>query len=297
MRSPAAGVDLDLDELLRLRHLAFRMRNPRTPPRSTLPGGIVHRRRGRGLEVHDIRLWSDGDDIRHLDRNVTARTGVPHVRTFRDERERTALLVADFRASMLFGTRRALRSVAAGEALAMLGWRAIGEGGRVGLVAATPAGIQFARQGRGTRAMIALVGEMAQAHRAAMASFATTDAPLDSVLEAAEELAGTGTALIVATGLDTPGDRFDDVAERLARRHDLSVVLVEDRFERDPPPGAYPYMTLDGDAGWIRVGASGTPARHDDRVARLRRLGARVVRLDSQLDAEAMTGVLEQLDG
>jgi uncharacterized protein (DUF58 family) len=297
MEPPGAGVDLDLDQLLRLRHLAFRMRNAKIPPRSTLPGGVVHRRRGRGLEINDIRPWSDGDDLRHLDRNVTARTGVPHVRTFRDERERTALLVADFRPSMLFGTRRALRSVAAAEALAMLGWRAIGEGGRVGMVAATPAGTRFARLGRGSRAMISLIGEMAEAHRAALASPATADAPLAAVLEAAEELAGTGSSLIVATGLDAPGDRFDEVAARLALRHDLSVVLVEDRFERVPPPGAYPYMTVDGDAGWIRIGTDGPQARPDDRTGRLRRLGARVVRLDSALDAEAMAGVLEQLDG
>ncbi len=297
MRSTDAGVELDPDELLRLRHLAFRMRDPKTPPRSHLPGGIVHRRRGRGLEVHDIRIWSDGDDIRHLDRNVTARTGVPHVRTFRDERERTVLLVADFRPSMLFGTRRALRSVAAGEALAMLGWRAIGEGGRVGLVAATPSGPRFARQGRGTRAMISLIGEMAEAHRGAMASATVDDPPLAAILEQAEALAGSGSLIILATALDAPGDGFDDAVERIAGRHDLAVVLVVDRFERAPPPGSYPYMTIDGEAGWIRVGHEGEPSRPDDRPSRLRRLGARVVLLDSELDAEAMAGVLERLDG
>lgn len=142
-----AGVDLDIDALLHLRRLAYRMRSPRAPPRSTLPGGIAHKRRGRGLEAHDIRQWSDGDDIRHLDRNVTARTGIPHVRSFHDEREPAILLVADFRPSMLFGTRRRLRSVAAAEALAMLGWRAISDGGRVALAAATPAGAQFFAKG------------------------------------------------------------------------------------------------------------------------------------------------------
>jgi uncharacterized protein (DUF58 family) len=297
MRSSGTGVELDLDQLLRLRHLAFRMRDPKIPPRSTLPGGVVHRRRGRGLEVHDIRTWSDGDDIRHLDRNVTARIGVPHVRTFRDERERTTLLVADFRPSMLFGTRRALRSVAAGEALGLLGWRAVGEGGRVGLAAVTSDGTRFACQGRGARAMVHLIGEMADAHRAALASPQLADMPLAAVLEEAEALAGTGSTMILATGLDTPGGRFDEVAERLARRHDLSVVLIEDSFERAPPPGAYPYMTVEGDTGWIRVGATRAGARPDDRIARLRRLGVRTVRLTSELGAEAMAGVLEQLHG
>ncbi|TXM93858.1 DUF58 domain-containing protein, partial [Methylobacterium sp. WL122] len=63
----------------------------------------------------------EGDDRRHIDRNATARTGILHVRTHHDERDRAVVLLADFRPSMLFGTRRALRSVAAAEALASLG--------------------------------------------------------------------------------------------------------------------------------------------------------------------------------
>jgi uncharacterized protein (DUF58 family) len=61
----------------------------------------------------NIRIFSEGGDIRHLDHNTTARTGVPHVRTFRDEREKSVLLLADFRAPMLWRTRRVFRSVAA----------------------------------------------------------------------------------------------------------------------------------------------------------------------------------------
>ena len=290
-----AGIDLDVAALLNLRHLAARLRQPAALPRSSLPGGIVHKRRGRGLEVHDIRAFVEGDDIRHLDRNVTARTGVPHVRTFRDERERTTLLVADFRPSMLFGTRRAFRSVAAGEAMAVLGWRAIAEGGRVGLVAVGPEASQFARRGRGARAMIGLVGEMASAHRAALASMIVADKPLADGLAEAETLAGTGATIFVATGLDTPGADFDAVVSRIARRQELVFVLVEDAFERAAPPGAYPYVTSAGGAGWLRAGHE-SPAI-DPRVARLRRLGAQAMVLSSQLDAEAMAVVLGQQHG
>ena len=84
------------------------------------PAGFPGRRRGAGLETIDVRPFVEGDDVRHLDRNVTARTGLPHVRSFREERGATVLLVADFRAPMLWGTRRVLRSVAAAEALVFL---------------------------------------------------------------------------------------------------------------------------------------------------------------------------------
>ncbi|MGO9674387.1 MAG: DUF58 domain-containing protein [Methylocella sp.] len=287
------GVDLDVEALLRLRLLASSMRRVRKPPRSALPGAVMHRRRGRGLEVYDIRAWSDGDDIRHLDRNVTARTGALHVRTFRDERERAVMLVVDFRESMMFGTRRAIRSVAAAEAVASLAWRTIDEGGSVGLLAATARGPHFLGRARGVRAMISLVGELAAAHRAAKDHPGLSEPPLAGILEEAEGLARDG-AIIVATALDAPGDGFDGVAERLVRKRDLSVVLVADRFEIEPVRGVYPFTTLDGDAGWLRVGQDAKP---DGRLARLRRLGVNFLQLDAGLGAEAMASALEQLHG
>ena len=290
------GVDLDVEALLRLRLLASSMRGAKKPPRSALPGAVVHQRRGRGLEVYDIRAWSDGDDIRHLDRNVTARTGALHVRTFRDERERTLMLVVDFRESMMFGTRRTLRSVAGAEAIVALGWRTIEEGGGVGILAATNEGPRFIGRARGPRAMTSLIGELAVAHRAAHEHPESADPPLVDVLKEAEGLAGES-AIIVATALDAPGEGFDAVAERLARKRDLCVVLIADRFETDPLAGAYPYRTQEGDAGWLRVGRNANSPAPDARLARLRRLGVNFLQLDAALDAESMVSALEQLHG
>ena len=275
------GVDLDVEALLRLRHLAARMRDIRTLPRSTMPGDIIHKRRGRGLEVHDVRPWVEGDDIRHLDQTATARTGVPHTKTYFDERERSILLVADFRPSMLFGTRRAFRSVAGAEALAMLGWRGVGRGGRVGCLAATASGTQFSRQGRGERAMIAHVGLLAEAHRAALADREPRDPPLAQALETIERLAGTGSTIVVATALDAPGRGFDDVVLRLTRKHDVVFLLVEDAFEAEAAAGRL--SVLDG-RGRERLAAHrqaarlrrhrphrrAAPARRPGRAARLR---------------------------
>ncbi|PNG26184.1 DUF58 domain-containing protein [Methylocella silvestris] len=289
------GVDLNVDDLLRIRHLAERMDLPKAAPRSTLPGNVAHRRRGRGLEVHDIRSWSDGDDVRHLDRNVMARTGIPHVRTFREERERAVLLVADFRPSMLFGTRRALRSVAAAEALTLLGWRAARDG-RVGLMVIQHDGGHLIRYGRGARAMIAMVSELERAHRNALASRSRLDPPLTESLEEADRLAGKNAAIVVATALDEPGPQFDEIVARIALRRDLCFALIADRFETAPPQGSYPYATMAGAAGWLRIGADAAP-KPDERVARLQRLGARALSLDSSLDVEAMAPLLERLDG
>jgi len=288
-----AGVDIDVEALLQLRLLASSMQGTRKPPRSPLPGVALHRKRGRGLEVYDIRAWSEGDDIRHLDRNVTARTGAPHVRTFRDERERSVTLIADFRESMLFGTRRALRSVAAAEVLSGLAWRVIEETGSVALLAVTGNGLHQIGRARNAPAMTGLLHELADLHARALAHPAIDEPLLADVLSEAASMAPTG-EIIVASALDTLGHQFDNAAEHLARKRDLSVVLITDSFEIKPGPGDYPFRTQDGGAGRLHVARTIPP---DDRLARLRRLGVSFLQLESTLDAESMMLALERFDG
>jgi uncharacterized protein (DUF58 family) len=263
------GVAADTETLLKLRHLA---RAERTGQHrlTGMPGGFVSRRRGRGLEADDIRAYFEGDDIRHIDRNVTARTGVPHVRTFRDERDRTILLVADFRPSMLWGTRRAFRSVAAAEALALSGWKAVDAGARVGLFAFGAGEPVYVPARSRERGMIAVAGGLAAAHRAA---FSNAEEPaLELALEKAGGLVPPGGTVLLATGLDDPGPAFDAIAQRLRTRARLIVLLIVDAFEASPPMGRYPYATEGHALAWASIGAR-KAGNIDARVARLQRLG------------------------
>ena len=74
--------------------------------------------RGRGMEFSEVRAYVPGDDVRAIDWNVTARTGVPHVKKFVEERDLTTLLVVDLSRSQEFGsrflTKRALMAELAG---------------------------------------------------------------------------------------------------------------------------------------------------------------------------------------
>ena len=107
----APGVSLSSEGLIAMRRVILQA--DKVPVLANLPGGFATRRKGHGLEVADKRVYAPGDDIRHLDRNATARTGVLHIRQFQEERDRVTLLIADFRPSMFWGLRRAFRSVAA----------------------------------------------------------------------------------------------------------------------------------------------------------------------------------------
>lgn len=290
------GVTLPTDRLLWMRHLIDAGEAGAGARTMMLPGGIVTRRRGRGLETDDIRPFLYGDDVRHIDRNTTARTGKLHVRTFRDERERSVLLVADFRPSMLFGTQRAFRSVAAAEALALAGWRTAGQGGRVGVFAATAGETFFQRQGAGDRAMKAVAGRLSAAHAAALGARPVEDPPLDRILEAASRALAHDGTLLLATALDHPGPDFEAVMRDVVHRAALDVFLIADAFEAAMPAGRYPYLAPSGRRETGEV--SGRPAERDldRRVRQLERLGARVIVLPAAEEPLALAGLIEGFD-
>lgn len=90
--------------------------------------------RGQGMEFAEVRHYLPGDDIRAIDWNVTARTGIPHIKRFVEERELTVMLVVDASASTRFGTVSQLKSEMAAEMAALFAFSAISNNDKVGLV-------------------------------------------------------------------------------------------------------------------------------------------------------------------
>lgn len=247
-------IDLTAEHLISLRALVTRKQTDQNA--TALPGGLVTRRRGRGLETADLRAFAHGDDPRHIDRNATARLGQPHVRTFHAEQDRTTVLLADFRPSMFWGTRRTLRSVAAAEALSLVGWRAVQTGARVGVIALTADAPDFAPPRGRDRGMIRAIGCMVSAHVRGGRQTRNPDPDLDRFLSMAHRLCPRGAKVILASGFDAPGSNFADAAKLLARRRSLSFIRIADALETNPQPGNYWLRHPDGSVRQARIGKS-----------------------------------------
>lgn len=129
----ANGTRIDLQTLIGLRGEAVHLDlAPRGRVLATRSGGHLSHFRGRGVEFDESRVYLPGDDPRNMDWRVTARTGTPHVKLFREERERPVWLLVDIGPAMRFGTRVAFKSVIAAQAAALLAWAASDKGDRVG---------------------------------------------------------------------------------------------------------------------------------------------------------------------
>jgi len=90
--------------------------------------------KGNGIEFEEVREYVPGDDIRSIDWNVTARMDRPFVKTFREERELTVMLLVDISASSRFGSHDRLKSELIAEISATLAFSAIRNQDKVGLI-------------------------------------------------------------------------------------------------------------------------------------------------------------------
>lgn len=100
----------------------------------TLAGSYHSVFKGRGINFDEVREYVPGDEIRTIDWNVTARTGIPHVKKFTEERELTILLAIDVSTSGLFGSGLQSKREMMAELGSVLAFSAVRNNDKVGLI-------------------------------------------------------------------------------------------------------------------------------------------------------------------
>jgi uncharacterized protein (DUF58 family) len=114
----------------RARRLRFRVRPGAV---SALAGAYHSARPGTGLTFAELKPYEPGDDVRHLDWNVTARQGRPFVRRYVEERALSLWLIVDISASLRFGPEGRSKADRAAQAAALLAAAGIQNGDHAGL--------------------------------------------------------------------------------------------------------------------------------------------------------------------
>ena len=116
--------------------------------------------KGRGMEFDEVREYIPGDDIRTIDWNVTARTGIPHVKRYVEEREMTAVLLVDLSLSGRFGSGDQLKSDLATEICAVLAFSAIKSNDKIGMLIFTDHVEMYIPPKKGKRHVLRVIREL-----------------------------------------------------------------------------------------------------------------------------------------
>ncbi|HET7032613.1 MAG TPA: DUF58 domain-containing protein [Casimicrobiaceae bacterium] len=221
-----------------------------TPSRSSTPEAILRRLewtvirrldgvlhgdyrtlfRGYGLDFADLREYAYGDDVRHIDWNVTARLQTPYVREYYEEREVAAWFLLDLSASVDFGSLKLRKQAVSAEFVSVLARILTRHGNRVGalLYGDSVDTVIPARSGR--RQVLHLLHRMIQ--RPARPQTAATN--LRELLQTAYRVAPRRSLIFVVSDfISTPG--WAKPLAHLAQRHDVLAVRLYDPLEMELP--------------------------------------------------------------
>lgn len=244
------GIQVDAAELARLRARASKLPlRQHSRARAALAGQYQSRFRGRGVDYQESRNYQPGDDIRNMDWRVTARTGRPHTKLFQEERERPVIVVLDRNPSMFFGTRGALKSVAAARIAAVLAWAAQQAGDRIG-------GFVFGGQEHheikpagGRRGVMRLLRSLVKWMDPAVLGQEFQDQKLQGqqqeslgdALKRLRHVVRPGTLIIVISDFYHQHENVDRHLSRLRQHNDVVACQILDPIEAEAlPAGHYP---------------------------------------------------------
>ena len=209
---------------------------------SQMNGQRVSNIRGRSMEFDEFRTYQPGDDIRSIDWRVSARTGKTHVRIYKEERERPLYLITDLGKTMQFGSQYNFKAVTAIEATAILAWKSLLVGDRVGGISVSNIGhTQSARPHKpqlGVKRLLFFLKNMTAQQEAAVeniSQFSNNDSYLEETLTQSYRLCKPGSLLCLISDLSSLTETSWRHLSLLKRHCSVIVFFIYDPMEFELP--------------------------------------------------------------
>jgi uncharacterized protein (DUF58 family) len=266
---------VELADLLLLRPAGETIRLMAPRIRVAASGGHLSPYKGRGVEYDESRPYQPGDDLRTMDWRVTARTGKPHTKVFREERNRPVFVWLDLRRPMLFATRGAYKAVRAAEMAGLIAWSAVANGDRLGGLVFSESQHHELRPALGLRAALRLFRKIADDTFWRTSEAETSESSAEHALLRLTRVARPGSLIFLLSDFRALGADAERHLRQLSGHCDLVLAHFFDAVEAElPPPGRYRIQSA-GRTFAIETGNEAMRRRYHDRfAARVERLRA-----------------------
>lgn len=198
--------------------------------------------KGRGMNFDEVREYVPGDDVRAIDWNVTARTGIPHIKKFTEERELTIMLMIDISGSGEFGSSDSSKREIMAEIGSVLAFSAVRNNDKVGLILYTDFVELYIPPKKGRSHILRVIREILFFEP--RGTLTDLKVPLDFINRVAKRKC----VAFLISDFCLPGSFEDSLQELLPalkvsnRRHDLISLIISDPRESELP-----------DVGWITL--------------------------------------------
>jgi uncharacterized protein (DUF58 family) len=183
--------------------------------------------RGQGMVFKEVREYQQGDDVRFIDWNVSARMGHVYSKVFEEERELSVYLLIDVSASSLFGTFRQTKKDLITEMAAVIAFSAITNNDKVGLIFFSDKVEKYIPAKKGKDHVLYLMREMLtyQPHSA------STD--VSKAIGYLNKVTRHKSIVFILSDFADAG--YEQTLKIASRRHDIIGIQVYDRRDKELP--------------------------------------------------------------
>ena len=193
-------------------------------------GSYKSKIRGRGIEFSEVREYVLGDDIRHIDWNVTARTNKLHVKEFVEERDLRVYIMFDYSASNNFGFTKSKKSIGH-EVAASIIFSAMKKNDSVGLGIFTDTLEQFIPARKGRKHSLTLLRTLLSHNTK------SKQTNIETSLMQLHRILGQHSVIFIISDYISP--EFLRPLKFLKNRHDVILVNLSDIRESELPDIGY----------------------------------------------------------
>lgn len=209
----------------------------------TFAGEYLSAFKGQGIEFAEVREYTPGDDVRAIDWNVTARTGVPFIKKYNETRELTLVIACDVSASQRFGSVDKLKQETATELAALFAFSAMRNNDKVGLLLFSDKIELFVPPKKGKKHILRLIRELVAFEPQGRG----TDMAL-ALKTLVQVLRRQGILVLISDYL-SPLEQFEKPLKLAAKKFDLIPVVVTDKLERGLPACSACMTVVDPETG------------------------------------------------
>ena len=191
--------------------------------------------KGQGVEFDEVRPYTPGDDVRTIDWNVTAKTGLPYIKRFSEERELTILFLVDVSGSQGYGSVRRSKMELAAEVTALLALTAIRNQDKIGLILFSDKIVKYIPPRKGRDSVMRLVREVLAAEDSATGG--TDIAAALKFLNGVQKRRAVVFLVsdFLSANYQLPSANYQLLLRATSRHHDMVCVPVSDPAERELP--------------------------------------------------------------
>ena len=214
--------------------------------------------KGRGMAFSEVREYVDGDDVRNIDWNVTARYGNPYVKIFEEERELTVMLLVDVSQSGMFGSNTQLKKDLITELTATIAFSAIQNNDKAGVIFFSDKIEKYIPPKKGKTHILRIIRELVDYKPASKGT---------NISLALKYLNNTIKKRCIAFVIsDFMDSGFDDAIKVSSKKHDLAALRIFDPREQEMPDVGL-VRFKDAETGFVSVmDTSDSNVRNDYRL-------------------------------